>query len=310
MHPFAVGSSTELGNSARAFLVMLAARRRRGATRSALPAAMPRLAGGMHVLGSFIGTDDFVRAAALAHVEGADASSIRSAVDAVSLLAVSEARNPRDISGTLLRVCVVSKLSYLCRTFRPDLFLPAARRADVLLEGAFSAIYSVSRNIFGVGATAEERLAAARVHLPTSLEGCGLRSAVTTSDVAYVAAWRAVAPAIAAASSDAARDALESLHLRPPAAPVLRALVDAIERVGPALPDEDSDAVAPDTFTAEVKKGIQRRITHALPGARREPMFRARQWSDLAAARRARRGSRAPSRALAEPPQIWHGDPA
>jgi len=77
------------------------------AARSALPAAMPRLAGGMHMLGSFIGTDDFVRAAALAHVEGVDASSIRSAVDAVSLLAASEARNPRDVAGTLLRVCVV-----------------------------------------------------------------------------------------------------------------------------------------------------------------------------------------------------------
>jgi hypothetical protein len=102
-----------------------------------LAADVPRLAGGMHVLGSFIGTDEFVRTEAQAHVEGAGASSISSTTAAAALLAGSEARNPRDIAGMLLCVCVVSKVSYPCRTIRPDLFLAAARRVDVLLEGAF-----------------------------------------------------------------------------------------------------------------------------------------------------------------------------
>jgi hypothetical protein len=115
------------------------------------------------------------------------ASSINSATATVALLAGSKARNPRDITGMMLRVCVVSKVSYMCRTIRPDLFLASARRVDVLLEGAFCTIYSVRRDIFAAGATAEQRLAAARVHLPTSLVGCGLRSAVTTNDAAYVA---------------------------------------------------------------------------------------------------------------------------
>jgi hypothetical protein len=159
---------------------------------------------------------------------------------------------------------VVSKVSYLCRTIRPDLFLPAARRVDVLLEGAFSTIYSVNRDVFTAGATAEQRLAAARVHLPTSLAGCGLRSAVTTSDAGYVAAWRAVAPAIAAASSDAARDALETLHTQPPAAPALRELVAAIGRVSAALQAADASLLALDTFTEPPAAGVQRRVTHAV----------------------------------------------
>ncbi len=95
------------------------------AARSALPAATPRLAGGMHVLGSFVGTDDFVRAAALAHAEGADASSIRSAVDAVFLMAVSEARNPRDIAGTLLRVRLCGEQAVLPVPHCPPGPLPA-----------------------------------------------------------------------------------------------------------------------------------------------------------------------------------------
>ncbi len=62
-------------------------------------------------------------------------------------------------------------------------------RRSLLRAGAFSTIYSVDRDVFAAGATAEQRPAAARVHLPTFMAGCGLCSAVTTSDAAYVAAW-------------------------------------------------------------------------------------------------------------------------
>jgi hypothetical protein len=127
----------------------------------------------MHVLGSFIGTYEFMHAEALAHVEGVGASSINSATATVALLAGSKARNPRAITGMLLRVCVVSKVSYMCRTIRPDLFLASARRVGVLLEGAFCTIYNMRRDIFAAGATAEHRLAVARVHLPTALRCAG-----------------------------------------------------------------------------------------------------------------------------------------
>jgi hypothetical protein len=50
----------------------------------------------------------------------------------LSRLATSAVRNGRTIAGTLLRSCVVPKVSYLCRTVRPDLFHAAAKRADDL----------------------------------------------------------------------------------------------------------------------------------------------------------------------------------
>jgi hypothetical protein len=88
-------------------------------TCSALPAAVLRLAGGMHVLGSFVGTDDFVIAEALRLVESDAPSSIATAARVVTLLAASATRNSRDIATALLRSCVVSKLTYLCRTPGP-----------------------------------------------------------------------------------------------------------------------------------------------------------------------------------------------
>jgi hypothetical protein len=45
---------------------------------------------------------------------------------------LTSARNGRTVAGTLLRSCVVPKVSYLCRTVRPDLFHAAAKRADDL----------------------------------------------------------------------------------------------------------------------------------------------------------------------------------
>jgi hypothetical protein len=51
--------------------------------------------------------------------------SIRRAAEVCAAAANSEARNARDLSGMLLRVCVVAKCGYLCRTLRPDLAAPA-----------------------------------------------------------------------------------------------------------------------------------------------------------------------------------------
>lgn len=71
---------------------------------SSLPAALPRLAGGMPVLGSFVGSDEFVTRAALEQVEdaaGLDSGSVRMAAAACSSAAMSTVRNARDLSGVL-----------------------------------------------------------------------------------------------------------------------------------------------------------------------------------------------------------------
>ena len=118
---------------------------------SELPSAVPRLAGGMALLGSFVGTDEFVTRSALAQVENTsneNPRSIRRAAEACSTAALSSARNARDLSGALLRICVVSKVGYLCRTLRPDLAAPALKRADELCAASFSVIYAINRDIF------------------------------------------------------------------------------------------------------------------------------------------------------------------
>ncbi len=50
-------------------------------------------------------------------------------------LARSEVRNSRDIAGALLRSCIVPKVSYLCRTVRPDLLL-RARQSFIMQDDA------------------------------------------------------------------------------------------------------------------------------------------------------------------------------
>jgi hypothetical protein len=230
---------------------------------STLPAEVVRLGGGMRVLGAYVGSDDFVRATALADVEAAGSRSIATACAEIEALARSEARNARDIAGQLLRCCVIPKVSYLCRTVRPDLLLPAARRVDDLVAHAFCAAFSINAAIFTAAATAEQRFAAARVRLPTSLNGCGLRSAVTTSSAAFLASLRAVAPAIAAASSPAAQKAVTDLCAQS-AAPCLRALAAAAAAAAADLMSpEDKVQVALDGFSKPPSAGLQRKVTHA-----------------------------------------------
>jgi hypothetical protein len=67
------------------------------------------------------------------------------------------------------------------------------------------------RGIFTASAGAANRLVAARVWLPISLGGCGIRPAIATSEAAYVVCVRAVAPSIVAASPNAARLAMLGL---------------------------------------------------------------------------------------------------
>ena len=231
-------------------------------------------------LGSFIGNDEFVRCQALSKVESmGDASSVHRVAGTIAKLASSNVRNGRDIAGALLRCCVVPKVSYLCRTVRPDLLLPAARRADDLLATAFSSIYSIDRRIFTASASAVDRLAAARVRLPISLGGCGIRSAIATSEAAYVACVRAVAPSIVAASSNAARLALLGLGAvdDPPA---LRVVADLATRIGAMLPAVDRQLIALECFTDDAKGGIQRKLTRAVETAAQQAAVEAARVRD------------------------------
>jgi hypothetical protein len=102
--------------------------------------------------------------------------------------------------------------------------------------------------------------------MPTSLNGCGLRSAATTSEAAYVACWRAVAPAIAAASPAGARSALANLGGEP-TAPCLRALAAAARRAAALLPGADGEALSLPDFCNKPEAGLQRKITLAVEEA-------------------------------------------
>jgi hypothetical protein len=121
--------------------------------------------------------------------------------------------------------------------------------------------------IFTAAATAEQRRAAARARLPTSMAGMCLRSMVTISSAAYVALLRAVAPAIVAASTPAACAALRALapatEHDPAAVPMLRALAAASRAASALLDEADKPAVALETFCDKPEAGVQRRVTHA-----------------------------------------------
>jgi hypothetical protein len=130
--------------------------------------------------------------------------------------------------------------------------------ADDLCASTFSVIYAINRGIFNLDASAEQRFAATRVCMPTSLNGCGLRSAVTTSEAAYVACWRAAAPAIAAASPAGARSALANLGGEP-TAPCLRALAAAARRAAALLPGADGEALGLPTSATSQRLGCSAR---------------------------------------------------
>jgi hypothetical protein len=102
-------------------------------------------------------------------------------------------------------------------------------------------------------------LAGARVRAPTSLRGCGIRSAAVTSAVAYLAGWRAVAARVAASSPEAAT-ALGSID-GASASPAVRAIRVAHSSLPDLVRTEvDLEAFAgPDPPPAH----LQRTLNHA-----------------------------------------------
>ena len=242
-----------------------------------LPKEITRLTDGMKTLGSFIGTDTYVASQAIAHVDCTltddtgtliSPDSIHNVCDKIAELASSACRNACDIAGHLLRMCVTSKVSYLARTVRPDLFRGAAARADALITATFCKVFSIDPDIFAASASPRDRLAAQRVQLPTALKGCGLRSAVATSDTAYYSSWRAAAKAIAASSSPAAKAALSFASRCDPAfPPALAAVARIATKFSSLLPDLRTDLDLATFATTSPPRHLQHTITQAAESA-------------------------------------------
>ena len=58
-------------------------------------------------------------------------------------MANGNAKHSHDGAGYLLMVCVIPKLTYLCRTIPPDLMADAARDAHARVRAAFVAIWGL-----------------------------------------------------------------------------------------------------------------------------------------------------------------------
>jgi hypothetical protein len=117
------------------------------------------------------------------------------------------------------------------------------------------------------------------VRLPISLGGCGIRSAVATSEAAYVACVRAVALAITAASSNAARTALHGLGAANDP-PMLHAVAVLAARISALLPEADLEHIALEAFTDEPKAGTQRKLTRAIESDIHKAALRAVRLED------------------------------
>ena len=249
---------------------------RAAAARNACPidTHVVRLVHGMETLGSYIGTDAYIKGAALhavGNTEKADdgqplhPGSFANACAELRELAIGDARNSRDIAGHLLRVCVSTKLGYLMRTVRPDLFKPAAELADELLISTFSAIYNLP-DLRAARAPLTYRLAAERILLPTRLMGCGIHSAVTTHEAAFAGSVRAVSPRILSASFPDVRVAVSRLVSgSKDLPPSLQAVHNTVTHVHELR--ELSEELLPVTFEAFAEKEGASRYQHSLTSA-------------------------------------------
>jgi hypothetical protein len=265
----------------------------RRATASAIDPRVVRLGEGMHTLGTFIGTDDYVRQRALELVcdtavdeQGTPApnpKSIACSCRELEELADGDAKNSRDIAGHQLRVCVVPKAQYLARTIEPRLLAPAAKAADDLITRAFCRIYGIRQEIFAPDASPSDKFTAARVRAPAAHKGCAIRSTVATSEAAYLASWRAVAPLICASGVPETRDALERLGDgaggKPP---LLATLVRLAGQFSTVLPDgEAKELMALERFTIDLQSGVDQKerckLQHELAHAAERAEFEERR---------------------------------
>jgi len=146
-------------------------------------------------------------------------------------------------------------------TIEPRLLAPAAEAADDLMTRAFCQIYGIRQEIFAPDASPSDKFTAARVRAPAAHKGCAIRSTVATSEAAYLASWRAVAPLICASGVPETRDALERLGDgaggKPP---LLATLVRLAGSFSTVLPDgEAKELMALERFIIDLQSGVDQK---------------------------------------------------
>ena len=165
--------------------------------------------GGIATLGTFVGTDAFIKSKAMARIASprtgsdmlttAEAAKVeddfRRACDAVADLTRFRSASSVHCANVLLLKCIVPKVSYMLELLPPELAADAAKAAHALVVSTYGAINDL----------APEELAAVldRLVLPPSLCGCGLRYYPDVSPAAYFTSLLHTAPAAAAAIQDA-----------------------------------------------------------------------------------------------------------
>jgi len=162
--------------------------------------------GGIATLGTFIGTDVFVKAATLALIqEPLDSAELvgessdflrvqdnfKHACDSVAAFSHFRATASTHSANVLLLKCIIPKISYMLELLPPHLTDGAAKAAHALVAATFCNINAIS----------PEEAAAVfdRLVLPPSLAGCGLRYYPDVSPAAYVTSRAFTSAAVAAA---------------------------------------------------------------------------------------------------------------
>jgi hypothetical protein len=184
--------------------------------------------GGIATLGTFIGTDSFVMAEAVArvrmlateeHAAPADSDSeaaepdearveddFKHACDSLVSFSRFKAGSAVHSANVLLNRCIVPKISYMLELLPPHLVAEAAVAAHALVVSTYCAINDISAE--------EAAFAFDRLVLPPSLKGCGLRYYPDISPAAYITSRlhtvAAVATAIAEAEAAQASAAAEA----------------------------------------------------------------------------------------------------
>jgi hypothetical protein len=173
--------------------------------------------GGIKTLGTFIGTDTFVRAASMALIcshdftcaspEASENGSapteeptrveddFQHACNSVAVFAHHKAASSVHSANVLLQRCIVPKIGYSLELLPPHLVADSAAAAHKLVVQAYCDINDI---------TAEEAAGAFhRLALPPSLAGCGLRYYPDVSPAAYTTSRLHTAPAVTLAINTA-----------------------------------------------------------------------------------------------------------
>ena len=186
-------------------------------------ARVHQCSGGIKTLGTFIGTDSFVKAASMALIcsqditpalSGSSSDDIvpnaeptrveddfKHACTSVAAFAHHKAASSVHSANVLLQRCIVPKIGYSLELLPPHLVADSAAAAHELIVQAYCDINDI---------TAEEAASVFdRLALPPSLAGCGLRYYPDVSPAAYTTSRLHTAPAVieAIATAEAAQAA-------------------------------------------------------------------------------------------------------